>query len=314
MIRTTFGFNQLSKTKAQHEEFYLKPSAMKQQPINSCPVPNGVLVIIGGKESKGGRPDKKIQKENSKPLEILSDFVKITGKENPLIAVVTTASSQGSEAFQDYKDAFAEAKVDNLIHVHHDQREEVLKDDASWVENADAIFFSGGDQLKLTSLYGGSKALLALKQRYISGGLVVGGTSAGAMAMSTPMIYAGNQDVQQITGEIKITTGLEFLKDVCVDTHFVDRGRVVRMAQVIATNPTCIGIGIEEDTAIIVRNGIEAEVAGSGIVIMIEGYNITESNVMDFGVKDAISIRNLSTHLLSKGDTFIIPQYNPPHI
>jgi cyanophycinase len=89
---------------------------------------------------------------------------------------------------------------------------------------------------------------------------------------------------------------------------------MVRMAQVIATNPTCIGIGIEEDTAIVVRNGIEAEVVGSGIVIMIEGHNITKSNVLDFGAKDAISIRNLSTHLLSKGDTFIIPQNNPPHI
>ena len=287
---------------------------MKQKPINECPVPNGVLVIIGGKESKGGQPDKKIQEANSEPLEILNEFVRIIGKENPSIAVVTTASSQGPEMFQDYKDAFAGAKVENLIHVHHEKREEVLKDDTSWVQNADAIFFSGGDQLKLTSLYGGSPALLALKQRYIGDRLVIGGTSAGAMAMSTPMIYAGNQQVQQITGEVKVTTGLEFLKDVCVDTHFVDRGRVVRMAQVIATNPTCIGIGIEEDTAVIVRNGIEAQVAGSGIVIMIEGHNITESNVLDFGAKDAVSIRNLTTHLLSKGDTFIIPQNNPPHI
>jgi cyanophycinase len=144
--------------------------------------------------------------------------------------------------------------------------------------------------------------------------MVVGGTSAGAMAMSTPMIYAGNQDVQQISGEIKITTGLEFLKDVCIDTHFVDRGRFVRMAQAIATNPTCIGVGIEEDTALIVRNGVEAQVCGSGIVIMIEGHEITQSNILDFGKKDAISIKNLKVHLMSKGDEFIIPQSNPPHI
>lgn len=292
----------------------MKSSTMKQEPINECPVPNGVLVIIGGKESKGKQPDKKIQVENSEPLEILKSFVSIIEKEHPVIAVITTASSQGAEMFQDYKEAFAQVNVDNLIHIHHEVREEVLKDDISWMQEVDAVFFSGGDQLKLTSLYGGSKALLVLKQRYINEGLVIGGTSAGAMAMSTPMIYAGNQEVQQIAGEVKVTTGLEFVKDVCVDTHFVDRGRVVRMAQVIATNPTCIGIGIEEDTAIVVRNGIEAEVVGSGVVIMMEGHNITKSNVVDFSSKDAISIRNLSTHFLSKGDTFIIPQNNPPHI
>jgi cyanophycinase len=292
----------------------VKSFTMKQEPINECPVPNGVLVIIGGKESKGKQPEKEIQKANSEPLEILRSFVSIIGKENPVIAVITTASSEGDEMFQDYKEAFAEVKVDNLIHIHHEVREEVLNDDISWMQEVDAVFFSGGDQLKLTSLYGGSQALLILKQRYINDGLVIGGTSAGAMAMSTPMIYAGNQEVQQIAGEVKVTTGLEFVKDVCIDTHFVDRGRVVRMAQVIATNPTCIGIGIEEDTAIVVRNGIEAEVVGSGVVIMLEGHNITESNVLDFSSKDAISIRNLGTHFLSKGDTFIIPQNNPPHI
>jgi cyanophycinase len=287
---------------------------MTEEPINECPVPNGILVIIGGKESKGEKPTKEVQKKNSEPLEILSSFINVIGKENPAIAVVTTASSQGPEMFQDYKSAFAELKVENLIQVHHDSREEVLNDDLSWIQEVDAVFLSGGDQLKLTSVYGGTDALLGLKQRYINDNLVIAGTSAGAMAMSTPMIYAGNQDLQQLTGEIKVTTGMEFLKDVCVDTHFVDRGRIVRMAQVIATNPTCIGIGIEEDTAIIVRNGVEAEVAGSGIVIVLEGHQITQSNVLDFGAKRAVSIRNLQTHLLSKRDTFQIAQNNPPHI
>ena len=142
---------------------------------------------------------------------------------------------------------------------------------------------------------------------------MIGGTSAGAMAMSTPMIYAGNKDKQQITGEIKVTTGLEFLKDVCIDTHFVNRGRFVRLAQVIATNPTCIGIGIEEDTAIIVKSGTEADVIGSGTIIIFEGYEITETNIADFGSKKPVSIRNLKVHILSSGDKYTIPQCNPPH-
>ena len=231
----------------------------------------------------------------------MNSFTSLINKKNASIAVITTASSQGPEMFGDYKKAFGQLGVQNLEHIHHNTREELLKDDAAErIKNAGAVFFSGGDQLRLTTIYGGSNLLFALKQKYIHEKIVIGGTSAGAMAMSTPMIYAGNQDVQQISGEIKITTGLEFLNDVCIDTHFVDRGRFVRMAQVIATNPTCIGIGIEEDTALIVKNGIEAEVCGSGIVIVIEG--------------NEISIRNLKVHLLSKGDTFNIPQSNPPHI
>lgn len=278
-------------------------------------MPNGTLVIIGGKENKGEDPEKEIQRENSQPLEILNSFVSLITGKNPSIAIITTASGEPAEMFEEYRKAFTELGYENLEHIHHNSREDAIKDDtAERIKAVNAVFLTGGDQLKLTTIYGGTDLLLTLKERYINSGIVIGGTSAGAMAMSTPMIYAGNQDVQQISGAIQVTTGLEFLKDVCVDTHFVDRGRFVRMAQVIATNPTCIGIGIEEDTALIVRNGVEAEVAGSGIVIMIEGHEITQSNILDFGKKDAISIRNLKVHLMSKGDDFVIPQSNPPHI
>jgi len=142
---------------------------------------------------------------------------------------------------------------------------------------------------------------------------VIGGTSAGAMALSTPMIYAGNEEVQEVSGEIKVTTGLEFLKDVCVDTHFVHRGRFIRLAQVISTNPGCTGLGIEEDTAVIVRNGVEAEVAGSGTVIRIEGFGISEANMKNFAEKKPFSVRDLKVDILATGDKFRIEQKNPPH-
>jgi cyanophycinase len=177
----------------------------------------------------------------------------------------------------------------------------------------DLFFLTGGDQLKLTSIYGGTTFLQQLKNRYIYNSIVIAGTSAGAMALSTPMIYAGNDEVQQISGEIKVTTGLEFLKDVCVDTHFVTRGRFVRMAQVIITNPTCIGIGIEEDTAIIVKNGIDVSVIGSGIVIIIDGFHVDHADIEAFTNKNPVSVRNMKVHMLAKGDKFQIPQINPPH-
>ena len=127
------------------------------------------------------------------------------------------------------------------------------------------------------------------------------------------MIYAGNQEVQEIGGQIKVTMGLEFMRDVCIDTHFVHRGRFVRMSQVIITNPTSIGIGIEEDTGIIVQNGNQVHVTGTGLVVVIEGFEIEEANIKDFEEDKPITARNLKIHLLSDGDEYEIPQINPPH-
>jgi cyanophycinase len=279
--------------------------------LNSCPEPAGILVIIGGKEDKIPEDED----ENGKHVEILKSFIKLIEKKDPVVEVVTTASSEPDEMFKDYKVIFEKLQVTNLGHIHHNKREEVVDDKTLMerVNNADAFFFTGGDQLVLTSLYGGSDFLTRLKERYIQNSIVVAGTSAGAMALSTPMIYAGSEDVQQVTGEIKITTGLEFLKDVCIDTHFIDRNRFSRMAQVIASNPTNIGIGIEENTAIIVRKGTEASIIGESVVTIIEGFFISSSNITDFDVNQKINIQNMKVHLLSEPCTYSIPQINPPH-
>lgn len=290
---------------------------------HGCPVPKGILLVIGGSENKGEAPEhgsrEETKEENgggsSHRTEVLETFVKLIGKKDPLVEVVTTAGGEPEESFEDYKKVFGELGIEKVRHIHHYSRKEVLEDSLEErVREADAFFFSGGDQLRLTSYYGGSAFLTLLKDRYINTGIVIGGTSAGAMALSTPMIYAGNKDVEEVTGEIKVTTGLQFLNDVCVDTHFVHRGRFVRMAQVIVANPTCVGIGVEEDTAIIVRNGREAEVVGSGTIIAIEGFRIGDSNVQEFTEKKIISIRDLRVHILSHGDKYRIPQFNPPHL
>lgn len=281
-----------------------------------CPVPKGVLLVIGGAENKGEEePEKKEMPSDFLRLEVLKMFVKLSGKRSPDVEVVTSASSEGKQVFEEYRKVFADLKVTNIGHIHHNTRKEVLEDAAllERVKKVDAIFFAGGDQLKYTSLYGGTPFLTQLKERYIREHLVVAGTSAGAMALSTPMIYAGNEEVQELGGAIKVTTGFEFLKDVCIDTHFVHRGRFVRMAQVIVTNPNCIGLGIEEDTAVLVRNGLEAEVLGTGTVIVVEGFDIQDANIEEFGSKKPITIRNLKMHILSEGATYQIPQLNPPH-
>jgi cyanophycinase len=277
---------------------------------NPCPEPEGILIVIGGKEDKGDKPEDK----NETREEVLKNFIELIEKDNPCIEVVTSASSEGDEMFEDYRKVFERMKVKNIGHIHHNMRKEVLNDDIiDRVNKADAFFLTGGDQLLLTSLYGGSNFLTRLKERYIKEKIIVAGTSAGAMALSTPMIYAGNKEKQQITGAIKITTGLEFLKDVCIDTHFIDRARFIRMAQVIATNPTSVGIGIEEDTAIIVRKGVETEIIGNGVVTVIEGFEISSSNITEFGAGEKVVICDLRVHLLAKGSKYHISQINPPH-
>jgi cyanophycinase len=275
--------------------------------------PAGTLVIIGGNENKGearaaATPDKPV------PLEILKAFKDAIKTQDATVEVITTASSIGDEVFAEYKNVFESLGVGQVRHIHHKSRKAVLEDDLTErVNAAHALFFSGGDQLLLTSLYGGSSFLMRLKERYVQDTIVIGGTSAGAMAMSDTMIYAGNKDVQQISGEVKLTTGLGFLKNVCIDTHFVDRGRFVRLAQVVATNPATTGIGIEEDTALIIRNGSEGEIIGGGTIITIDGSEIESSNITAHGEGEPITIRNLRVNILSRGEKYNLGKWHPAH-
>lgn len=280
---------------------------------NSCPVPKGRLMLIGGAEDKGDVEEdaEKFQKQR---MEILDAFLKLIHKKEPTIEVVTTATSEPDETLNDYKTCFKKLGVKNIGHIHHRIRKEILSDGMTdRLKAADAVFFTGGDQLLLTSIYGGTLFLKELKEKYIYSRFLVAGTSAGAMALSTPMIYAGNKNVQQIVGEIKVTTGLEFLKDVCIDTHFVHRSRFVRMAQVIATNPGCIGIGIEENTAVVVSGGNRAEVIGEGVVAVMDGMEIGETNIHEIDEECKVSIRNMRISFLGRGEVFEIPMLNPPH-
>src|SRR4051812_35922930 len=191
------------KTKAARKKTTLGTKKME----NHCPVPMGTLVIIGGKENKGqDAPENKKKPGDFIRLEVLKAFKEQLHKRDPLIEVVTTSSSEGAESFEDYNKAFREVGIENVKHIHHKTRKEVLDDPmVDRIKAADGIFLSGGDQLKLTSIYGGTEFLTSLKERYVHGQIVIAGTSAGAMALSTPMIYAGNEEVQELGGEIKVT-------------------------------------------------------------------------------------------------------------
>jgi cyanophycinase len=137
---------------------------------------------------------------------------------------------------------------------------------------------------------------------------VIAGTSAGAMAMSNTMIYQGSSTESLLKGEVKITTGLGFLHNVIIDSHFVKRGRFGRLAQAVAGNPGCIGIGLGEDTGVLVRNGNELEAIGSGLVLIFDGHYILHSNIADIEDGMPVSIENLLVHVLAKGNYYFLKE------
>ncbi len=281
---------------------------------NTCPVPTGALLIIGGAEAKEDA-SKKDGNASSIGMEVLSCFMQLLDSEQPIIEVITSASSDDPvDSFNNYEKSFKELGAYVVNHIHHDNRNDIVfADIEARLKATHGVFLTGGDQLKLTSVYGGTDLLLLLKERYIYENLVIAGTSAGAMAMSTPMIYEGAGKDEMIAGHVKMTTGLEFLRDVCIDTHFVNRGRFVRMSQVIATNPTSIGVGIEEDTAMLVRNGKDAVVVGCGVIIVINGFQSHGTNIHNHADDEMLTVRGLNVDILSKGEKFTIPEINPPH-
>ncbi len=227
------------------------------------------------------------------------------------MAIIPTASSVPEESAQDYINVFKELNVKNLEVINIKNRVDA-KDPAylEMVEKAAGLLFTGGDQLRLTSILGGTLLLQAMKECYTQKELIIAGTSAGAAAMSTPMIYEGGT----LKGNVRITTGLELLKDVAIDTHFIARGRIVRMAQAIATNPGCIGIGLEEDTAILVTEGRNIEVLGNGLITVVDGMDISHTNIYEIDNHELFSISDLRMHLLARGMTYQLPVLEQLHI
>ncbi|QNF35173.1 cyanophycinase [Adhaeribacter swui] len=283
----------------------------KFEQTSECPSPKGILIAIGGKENKGQEPAENSElgnNENFITLGILNCFKTELKRENPLIGIIPTASSVPEESANDYLKAFKKLDLTNVQVIDIRCREDASKEEfLKLAEQVDGIMFTGGDQLRLTAIFGGTEFLNILKFRYTYDNIVIAGTSAGAMAMSTPMIYEGPTNGGGfLKGEVRITTGLEFLKDIAIDTHFIARGRIVRMTQAIATNPGCIGIGLEEDTGIIVREGRNLEVIGSGLIVIVDGHQSTETNVHLVDTGAPVTIRNLIVHMLGQGDQYQI--------
>jgi len=269
----------------------------------------GKLIAIGGAEDKGTDLEAgHIHRNNLNFFElgILRRIVEETGGKSSRIEVVTTASMIPHEVGDNYLSAFGKIGCNNVGVMHIRNRADAAHEGyIERIQSCDALMFSGGNQMRLTSTFGGTRFLEILMDRYRNEeGFVVAGTSAGAMAMSNTMIYEGNATRAHLKGEVKITTGLAFMNDVIFDSHFEKRGRFGRLAQAVASNPSCIGIGLGEDTGMLITEGNQMEAIGSGLVMIIDGHDIRHSNIADIPDGNPISMENLKVHFCEKGNGY----------
>ncbi|MER3497847.1 MAG: cyanophycinase [Chitinophagaceae bacterium] len=272
--------------------------------------PKGKLIAVGGAEDKGTDLEKgQILRNNLNFFElgILRRIVEEAGGPSARMEIITTASTIPFEVGENYLNAFGKISCTNVGLMHIRTRQDAMQDEyLERIRHCDAVMFTGGNQLRLSATFGGTEFLKILLGRYQNENFVVAGTSAGAMAMSNTMIYEGNATQAHFKGEVKITTGLGFIDDVIVDSHFEKRGRFGRLAQAVASNPQCIGIGLGEDTGMLILEGNKMEAIGSGLVIIIDGHDIGHCNIADIPDGNPISIENLKVHFCEKGNGYLL--------
>ncbi len=263
---------------------YLKNSEVNFEKIQS------VLVAIGGNEDK------------DKDLDVLKQTVLLTHKKEPYIELITTASSMPKESAASYIAAFKKIGVMNVKIMDIRTREQTRNPEyIEQLKNADVIFFTGGDQLKITSILGGTPVLEYIKSRYFNEKCIIAGTSAGASAMSETMIYEGESSEALRKGKIQLTSGIGLVKNVVIDSHFIKRGRFSRLMDIVTSNPGTIGLGLGEDTGVIIRQGYLLESIGNGLTVIFDGRHIRYTNISDIQLGEAIAVENVCVHTLAKG-------------
>ena len=274
-------------------------------------VPKGKLIIIGGAVDLGSslsyndnisHPHYIKFFEKGILRRIITESAKGT---DSVVEVITTASKIPELVGIEYIKSFKQLQLTNVHVLDIRSREQAnAPETLERVRNADVVMFSGGDQLRLTAIFGGTEFLRIIKTRYRQEDFIFAGTSAGAAAASSNMIYRGSSSEALIKGEIQITGGLGLIDDVIVDTHFVQRGRIGRLFYAVATNPGMLGIGLGEDAGLLITEGVTLEAIGSGLTILVDGRYISETSIYDVEIGSPVSIDNLKVHVMSIFDKY----------
>jgi cyanophycinase len=273
--------------------------------------PKGKLVIIGGHEDKevDGQSLKIEKTKNASPhFEILASLISKIPRAHHIIEIIASASSIPKEMEDMYIKAYKNAGFTQVGIIHIENETDSNNPQfVKRIESCHAVFFTGGDQTRLTTALNETAVLKEIQKKYFADEhFIVAGTSAGAMAIPETIITGGVIREALLKDDIKIGKGFNFITDIIVDTHFIKRGRFARLAHAVTLNPLLLGIGLGEDTALIISNGNEAVCEGSGMVIIIDGHEIGKTNIKTANNDTPIIIENLKIHILAEGSIFLI--------
>src|SRR5277367_2817413 len=251
----------------------------------------GWIVPIGGAENK----------ENDR--HVLERFVGVSGGENADIVVIPTASRM-HETGPRYEKLFKELGAAQVTVMDFDTRRDCQEAGRlRRLEDATGIFFTGGNQLRLTTLLGGTPVAKLVRQRNAHG-VTVGGTSAGASILSEHMIAFGDEGSSVISGSVRLAPGLGLTNRFIIDQHFRQRDRLGRLITALAYNPFAIGIGLDEDTAAFIGPDETVEVEGSGGVTVVDASDVTYSSIDEASDGQPVCVLGLRVHVLVAGATF----------
>jgi cyanophycinase len=293
------GSTRLARAAASNNGRGPRPSRPPGPSEQRHPV-KGRLVIIGGGE------DKEEQRLILKQV--------ATCAEAGRIVVCTVASDEPEEVWRDYEHAFRELGCRDVVHLDIGRRMDILREPPLDVlDGAKVFFFTGGGQLKITTRFSGTALCSAVEEFYHLGG-VVAGTSAGASVMADTMMVSGiGRETHKIGESLQMAPGLGYIKDVIIDQHFAERGRIGRLLGAVAQNPRLLGVGLDEDTAIVVDQEETFTVVGSGAVYVADAQSISYTNVADEERDRTLTIFDVRLHVLSQGDTFDLRTRRPSH-
>lgn len=266
----------------------------------------GILMPIGGNEDKGTGAQES-HTLNFVKEGILSRVVKESGGVDSHIIVIPTASSIPDEVGANYKAAFSKLGCTNMEVLDiRDRSQAENEENLKKISQCNCVMFSGGDQSKISDKIGGTSMHKILSERYINEEFVIAGTSAGAMAMSTEMISGGSSTESLIKDSVRMREGLGLIQGLIIDSHFIQRGRFGRLAEAVAKYPSLIGVGLAEDTGLLITGGNKFKIIGSGMVIIFDPSKLVHNNVELLSPGTPMTMANLTVHVLANSDTYDI--------
>ena len=249
-------------------------------------------MVIGGREEKEGE------------CRILGRLVDLAGGHAAHLLILTTAAEQGGRVGEEYRAIFRRLGASEVSVLHLNRREQANQTAAAeTLRAASGIFFTGGDQLRITSTLGGTLVYETLHRRYQEG-VVIAGTSAGASAMSGAMIVGGDGESVPHKAALQMVPGIGLLEEVVIDQHFAQRGRIGRLLAAVAQNPFILGVGVDEDTAMVVEPDGTFSVEGSATVTVVDGKTLTYSNASESRPDQPLALTNVTLHVLPRGYRF----------